>query len=194
MSTPFEATCLPRATENRYRAHTTATLLAEVESWRWNLAELRSALEADPASVDYAEQSVAYVLAEITEIAEELTRRERLQHRPEAPGWPRSWPDRRPDATVVKATIDLAGFVERTCGVRFGRRGKELVGRCPFPDHDDGTPSFTVNEEKQLWHCHGCKRGGDVFTLAAYLLTSTGTFADALAVVAEHARVGGVGR
>jgi hypothetical protein len=46
------------------------------------------------------------------------------------------------------------------------RVGKERVGRCPLPDHEDKTPSFTVNPEKNLWFCHGCVRGGDVITLA----------------------------
>jgi DNA primase len=46
------------------------------------------------------------------------------------------------------------------------RVGKERVGRCPLPDHEDKTPSFTVNPEKDLWWCHGCLRGGDVITLA----------------------------
>src|SRR5215217_3668801 len=46
------------------------------------------------------------------------------------------------------------------------RVGKEWVGRCPLPDHEDRTPSFTVNEAKNLWWCHGCLRGGDVVELA----------------------------
>jgi hypothetical protein len=44
--------------------------------------------------------------------------------------------------------------------------GKEWVGRCPLPDHADRTPSFTLNEAKNLWWCHGCLRGGDVVELA----------------------------
>src|SRR5829696_5256743 len=46
------------------------------------------------------------------------------------------------------------------------RVGKEWVGRCPLPDHADRTPSFTVNEAKNLWWCHGCLRGGDMVELA----------------------------
>ncbi|MGB8952880.1 MAG: DNA primase [Candidatus Aminicenantales bacterium] len=42
-------------------------------------------------------------------------------------------------------------------------RGKKQVGLCPF--HTEKTPSFTVDEEKQLFHCFGCGMGGDVFTL-----------------------------
>ena len=42
------------------------------------------------------------------------------------------------------------------------RAGKEYVGLCPF--HSVKTPSFTVNEEKGLYHCFGCGEGGDVIT------------------------------
>jgi DNA primase catalytic core len=40
------------------------------------------------------------------------------------------------------------------------RTGKEYTGRCPF--HDDKHPSFSVNEEKQVFHCFGCQEAGDV--------------------------------
>jgi DNA primase len=40
------------------------------------------------------------------------------------------------------------------------------VRRCVLPDHEDRTPSFTVNPERNLLWCHGCLRGGDAITLA----------------------------
>jgi DNA primase len=43
------------------------------------------------------------------------------------------------------------------------KRGKKWVGLCPF--HSEKTPSFTVDEEKQLFHCFGCGAGGDLFSL-----------------------------
>ncbi|MCX7610812.1 MAG: DNA primase [Ignavibacterium sp.] len=45
--------------------------------------------------------------------------------------------------------------------VRLKKRGKNYVGLCPF--HKEKTPSFTVSEEKQIYHCFGCHNGGNVF-------------------------------
>jgi DNA primase len=60
--------------------------------------------------------------------------------------------------------IDLADRLIGPAGLR--RVGKEWAGRCPLPDHEDRSPSFTVNPEKNVWWCHGCLRGGDVVELA----------------------------
>lgn len=42
--------------------------------------------------------------------------------------------------------------------------GHRLMGRCPFPDHADKSPSFQVTNDNQLYYCFGCKKGGSVFT------------------------------
>ncbi|MBW1937263.1 MAG: DNA primase [Deltaproteobacteria bacterium] len=41
------------------------------------------------------------------------------------------------------------------------KRGRNWIGLCPF--HPDKDPSFSVSEEKQIFHCFGCGQGGDVF-------------------------------
>jgi DNA primase len=41
------------------------------------------------------------------------------------------------------------------------KAGRDYSGCCPF--HNEKTPSFHVNEEKQVYHCFGCGAGGDVF-------------------------------
>ena len=43
------------------------------------------------------------------------------------------------------------------------KRGRRFIGLCPF--HSEKTPSFTVDDERQLYHCFGCGAGGDIFTL-----------------------------
>ncbi|MGZ3769229.1 MAG: DNA primase [Bdellovibrio sp.] len=42
--------------------------------------------------------------------------------------------------------------------------GSGLMGRCPFPDHAEKTASFSVSETKQVYHCFGCHKSGNLFT------------------------------
>ncbi|MDQ3183219.1 MAG: CHC2 zinc finger domain-containing protein [Actinomycetota bacterium] len=67
-------------------------------------------------------------------------------------------------AKEVVPVIDLADRLTGPGSLR--RVGKEWVGRCPLPDHEDRSPSFTVNADKGVFFCHGCLRGGDVVELA----------------------------
>jgi len=42
------------------------------------------------------------------------------------------------------------------------KAGRNYLGSCPF--HKEKTPSFTVNAEKQIYHCFGCGEGGNAFS------------------------------
>jgi hypothetical protein len=43
-------------------------------------------------------------------------------------------------------------------------------GPCPFPDHDDQTPSFRAYPDPgEGWYCFGCNRGGDIYAFGAAL-------------------------
>ncbi len=65
------------------------------------------------------------------------------------------------------------------------RRGRKWVGLCPF--HSEKDPSFTVDEDKQLYHCFGCGAGGDVFSL---IMEREGlSFREALISLAERYRI-----
>jgi len=61
------------------------------------------------------------------------------------------------------------------------KRGKRFVGLCPF--HSEKSPSFTVDDERQLFHCFGCGAGGDVFTLV--MEKENLSFPEALKFLAE---------
>jgi DNA primase len=68
---------------------------------------------------------------------------------------------------AAKEAVPVSDLADRLCGPGgLQRVGKERVGRCILPDHEDRSPSFTVNQDKNVWFCHGCLRGGDVVELA----------------------------
>ncbi|MDB9312416.1 DNA primase [Spirulina sp. CS-785/01] len=56
----------------------------------------------------------------------------------------------------VKDRLDITDIVSDHVVLR--KRGKDLVGLCPF--HDEKTPSFTVSPSKQMYYCFGCGAGG----------------------------------
>ncbi|MGH7682119.1 MAG: DNA primase [Candidatus Eiseniibacteriota bacterium] len=83
----------------------------------------------------------------------------------------------------VRNAIDIVAIVGERVPLR--RMGRAWKGLCPF--HAEKTPSFTVNPERQIWHCFGCNRGGDVFSFLMEL--DKVTFPEALASLAERAGV-----
>ena len=60
----------------------------------------------------------------------------------------------------IKDKISVSQVVEKT--VQLKKRGKEFVGLSPFTK--ERTPSFTVNDEKQFYHCFSTNKHGDIFT------------------------------
>ncbi|MEK7347347.1 MAG: DNA primase [Candidatus Eisenbacteria bacterium] len=92
-----------------------------------------------------------------------------------------------PGAEEAKEAVRGATDIVQLIGekVRLRRVGTRWSGLCPF--HNEKTPSFTVNPERQIWHCFGCNKGGDVF---AFLMeTDKVTFPEALAILAERAGI-----
>src|SRR3989344_9127855 len=81
----------------------------------------------------------------------------------------------------IKEKLDVADFIRGY--VQLTPAGKNLKGRCPF--HKEKTPSFIVSPDKQIWHCFGCSKGGDVVKFA--MLYDNLEFVDALKVLAEKA-------
>ena len=69
--------------------------------------------------------------------------------------------------------------------VKLTRIGTNHKGLCPF--HSEKTPSFTVSEEKQMFHCFGCNEGGDVIS---FLMKHENLeFMDALNMLADNANI-----
>ena len=60
----------------------------------------------------------------------------------------------------IKSRIDIFDLVSERLTLK--KVGQNWIGLCPF--HSEKTPSFTVNPSKQIFHCFGCNKGGDVIT------------------------------
>jgi DNA primase len=67
------------------------------------------------------------------------------------------------DFSDTKEEIRRAADIVQVIGqyVQLKKRGQNYIGLCPF--HSEKTPSFTVSQEKQIYHCFGCGKGGDIF-------------------------------
>jgi CHC2 zinc finger len=165
---------------SHYRDLDTLALLAAVETLSWD----RAHVAAEPDAWAHPESTADFLDVCLADGRAELGRRERLRNRPFAP----AWPDRTAELADIKRRIDLADFVEKHSPVQFARRGRQLVACCPLPGHRDDSPSFVLNPEKQVFYCHGCLRGGDVFNFTLALLDCR-TFADAVDFVAREAGV-----
>ena len=60
----------------------------------------------------------------------------------------------------IKDNSDIVNIISDYVSLK--KSGSNYIGLCPF--HNEKTPSFTVSESKQLFHCFGCGEGGDVLT------------------------------
>ncbi len=83
----------------------------------------------------------------------------------------------------VKSKVDLVKVVSEH--VRLTKRNRDYWGLCPF--HQEDSPSFHVNPQRQSWYCFGCERKGDVFTFVE-LIEKTDK-RGALQLLAERAGV-----
>ncbi|MBT4910698.1 MAG: DNA primase, partial [Alphaproteobacteria bacterium] len=60
----------------------------------------------------------------------------------------------------IKDRIPVSQVVGKK--VQLKKKGREYVGLSPF--NKEKTPSFTVNDEKQFYHCFSTNKHGDIFT------------------------------
>lgn len=60
----------------------------------------------------------------------------------------------------IKSKLDIVEVIREYVPVK--AVGANFQALCPF--HNEKTPSFVISPDKQIWHCFGCGRGGDVFS------------------------------
>lgn len=83
----------------------------------------------------------------------------------------------------IQSKVDLLQYVSQY--VSLTKKGREYMGLCPF--HAERTPSFSLNADKQVWHCHGCDAGGDLISFVRRY--ENVEFGDALRMLAARAGV-----
>lgn len=80
----------------------------------------------------------------------------------------------------VRSSVNIVSVVSEYVALK--KRGRNHVARCPF--HTEKTPSFNVNEEKQIFMCFGCGVGGDVFKFVMQIESLS--FPEAVRFIAER--------
>lgn len=80
----------------------------------------------------------------------------------------------------IKRQADIVELIGQF--VQLKKAGKNYSGLCPF--HAEKSPSFTVSPDRQMFHCFGCKKGGDIF--AFWMAYHNYTFPEALRDLAER--------
>lgn len=87
------------------------------------------------------------------------------------------------DLDEIRRKIDIVELISSYLPLK--KTGQNFKALCPF--HKEKTPSFMVSPSKQIWHCFGCQKGGDIFTFIMEMEHLD--FPEALALLADKAGV-----
>lgn len=83
----------------------------------------------------------------------------------------------------IKTKLDIVELIREYIPVKAA--GANFQALCPF--HNEKSPSFTISPDKQVWHCFGCSKGGDIFSFV--MEKENMTFPEALRFLAAKAGV-----
>lgn len=87
------------------------------------------------------------------------------------------------DVDLIKQKIDVADLIGTYIPVK--KAGRNFKANCPF--HDEKSASFVISPERQIWHCFGCAKGGDIFTFVEEY--ERVDFSEALKLLADKADI-----
>src|SRR5437899_12598049 len=89
----------------------------------------------------------------------------------------------QPTLERIRAASDIVDIIGSALPLK--KAGANFVALCPF--HKEKSPSFNVNPHKQIFHCFGCHKGGDVFTFVKECESID--FPEAVKRLAERAKI-----
>lgn len=87
------------------------------------------------------------------------------------------------DVEKIKRKLDIVDVISSYVPLK--QMGRNFKTPCPF--HNEKSPSFVVSPERQIWHCFGCGKGGDMFTFVEEFERLD--FSESLKVLADKAGI-----